>query len=336
MLARPPAHVNGSPETGGRGTPAEPVRQNGAAGATADNGSAIMRKGCCSLIAALLAAVAASAAGPAAQGPSATDEARAADEAKRIAQLVADLEAKDLKTIMAAHNALMEIGTPALKPLHALLRSTTSPTTRIRVSMMGKEIIKRSKEPPEPADVDDKRFGWSEPVNGIAIRLSIDRDRYQPGQVVRLRVDFRNVDAEERPLAPLTRINLPNSSGSKIEGRLAPAGPNDAARPVQPREYQKHPLEMPLKPGQIVTWRFRLNEKLEGQYKVMLMHDQLNNQNAGLPLPAVSTVDMPLPAGETEIRFTYYAASRGLLKGATTDLTATVRVRVEEPPATGD
>jgi hypothetical protein len=197
--------------------------------------------------------------------------------------------------------------------------------------MLGKEIIKRSKEPALPEKVDD-RFPWTEPVAGIAMRLSLDRQRYQPGQVVNLRIDFKNVDDKPRKFAPLTRINLPRSSGFGAEGHLKPGKADAAKRPA--RNYKKRPLEMQLAPGKMVTWWFRLNEQLSGQYKVMLMHDQLNNQRAGLALPRINSIDMPLPEGESQVHFVYYAASRGLLQGAASDLAASVPVTVaKQDPA---
>ena len=276
--------------------------------------------------------LAALAACPPAIAQEAAPAAPAQPDPKRVAALVADLEGEDVKTIMAAFNELMEIGTPALKPLLDLGRRTHSMTTRVRIAMMGPEIIKRSKE---PAEVDEKQFPWSQAVNGIALRLSVDREACKPGQVVRLRLDFRNVDAEPRPFAPLTLINLPNSSGGKVEGALGiqrPAPPRPGAKPP----YAEHPLLMELKPGQVVTYRFRLNEDLNGQYKVMLMHDRTNNQRAGLTLPKVSSIDMVLPTGESVIQFTYYAASRGLLKDAASDLSATVKVKVKAEADKGD
>lgn len=252
---------------------------------------------------------------------------------ERIAKLVNDLGKGDLREIMAAQDELMEIGTPAVEPLVKMGRASRSRTTRVRVVMVIHEILKRAKEDAAPTEVDGKKYTWTAPAEGIAMRVSVDRERAEPGQLVRLRVDFRNVDDKPRTFAPLTLINLPRSSGGKVEGALKLGVPR-AAKPRGPnaeKPHTPHPLEMTLKPGQTVTYTFRLNEQLNGQYKVMLMHDRLNHQRAGLALPAVNSIDMPLPPGESKVSFTYYAASRGLLKGARENLTQTVTVTVAKP-----
>ncbi len=252
---------------------------------------------------------------------------------ERIAKLVHDLEKGELREVMAAQDELLEIGPPAVEPLVKMGRASRSRTTRVRVVMVLNEIIKRAKEEPAPAEVDGKRYPWTEPVAGIAMRLSVDREQAELGQLVRLRVDFRNMDDGPRPFAPLTLINLPRSGGGKVEGALklgVPRVGKPGSRPAG-KPHTPHPLEMTLTPGQTVTYTFRLNEKLNGQYKVMLMHDRLNHHRAGLALPAVNSLDMPLPAGQTKVSFVYYAASRGLLKGADADLAQAVTVTVAKP-----
>ncbi len=271
------------------------------------------------------------ASGAAAQQAADAEKENPQPTAEEIRKLVADLESPKVRQVMSAQWRLMEIGRPALRPLLELGKKTRSRGVRVRIMMLGKEIIKRAKEPALPEKVDD-RFPWTEPEAGIAMRLSLDRERYKPGQVVNLRVDFKNVDDKPRSFAPLTRINLPRSSGFGAEGHLKPGKADAAKRPV--RDYKKRPLERQLAPGQVVTWWFRLNEKLSGQYKVMLMHDQLNNQRAGLALPPINSIDMPLPVGDSEVRFAYFAASRGLLPGAQADLAASVTVTVAKPAPT--
>ncbi len=256
-------------------------------------------------------------------------------EAKRIEKLVADLDSQELTDIMSAHSQLMAIGVPAIRPMIAMARQSRSRTTRVRVLMMIREIIKRSKEDPPPETVD-KQAKWTEPVEGIAMRLSLDRDAYKPEQLVWLRVDFKNIDDKKRPFAPLTRLNLPRASGGKIEASFLSDNPDAAPRQARQAEYKEHPLLMQLEPGQVVTYRFRLNEKLGMQYKVMLMHDMINNQRAGLPLADITSIDWLFPPGKTNLRVTYYAASRGLLKGADSDLSAVVTVNVEAPQGAKD
>jgi len=274
-------------------------------------------------------------AGAEAESPQPTTQPAQADanqpSAEHIAELVDDLENGKLKEEMSAYNELMEIGPPAIKPLLKMGRASRSRVTRVRVLMMLREIVKRAKEKPAPQKVDEKKFSWTEPVAGISMRLSVDRDTAAPGQLVRLRVDFRNVLKKAVPFAPLTRINLPRSSSWKVEGVLRLDQKDRKPRRTTTRPYEARPLEMQLKPGQTVTYRFRLNEQLGAQYKIMLMHDLVNNQRAGLPMAKVTSVDLVLPEGESKLKFTYYAAGRGLLKGATIDLVATVPVTVKKP-----
>ena len=239
---------------------------------------------------------------------------------EQIAALVADLDVPDLKQNMLAYDQLMTIGLPAVGPLRELGRRTRCQSTQIRVAMMVPEIVRQSKEKPAPPTVDEKKYPWTAPVVGIAMRLSADREKCNPGELVRLRVDFRNVDKVARPFAPLTRLQLPTASGGQVEAELRLNEPY----PAKARDYKAHPLEMQLQPGEVVTYRFRINQNLSPQLKVMLMHDQMNHQRAGLPLAEVSTIDLRLPEGEATVRFNYFAASRGLLEGAQGNLSASV------------
>ncbi len=244
-------------------------------------------------------------------------------------KLAHQMDTGNLKEVMSAFNELMEIGVPAVRPIVKMANQSRSRTTRVRSRCMIHEIIKRAKEDPLPETVDSNEFPWTDPVAGIAMRLSVDRDVYEPKQPVRMRIDFRNTTDKPVKFAPLALINLPRGGGGgRVQGKLSFA--SRKRYPTKPREYEPTPLERTLKPGETTTWWFRLNEDLGGQYKVMLMHDRLNNFRAGLPLPRQLNIDMPLTVGTTGIRFTYYAASRGLLKGAKEDLSATVQIKVSK------
>ncbi|MFP4433138.1 MAG: hypothetical protein ACLFTN_01615 [Phycisphaerae bacterium] len=246
---------------------------------------------------------------------------------ERLARLVGQLDGNDVKKVLLAYDELMETGPPAVQPIYSMARKSRSRDTRIRSVVLIQEIIKRSKEKPAPEKVDAEKYPWTAPVGGIAMRLSVDRDVVQPGQLVRLRVDFRNAAEEAVPFAPLTILNTPRGGSSKAEGKL---GPKRKPREVKAKEFKKRPLTTMLKPGQVVTYRFRLNEKLGMQHKVMLMHEASTRQRAGLPMAEVSTFSWALPEGSNELQFTYYAAGKGLLKDARKNLTQTVTVTVVE------
>jgi hypothetical protein len=248
---------------------------------------------------------------------------------QRIARLVKQLDGKDVKKVFLAYDELMEIGRPAAGPVYRMARKSRSRDTRIRSVVLIREIIKRSKEKAPPDKVDPNVYTWTQPVGGVAMRLSLDRQTARPEHLVWLRVDFRNTAKEPVPFAPLTAVNTPRGGSSRAEGKLAP---KRDAKAFKKRPYKKHPLAMELKPGQTVTYRFRLNEKLGMQHKVMLMHEANTRQRAGLPLAKVSTFNWLLPKGETEIQFTYYAASKGLLKGAENNLSQTVTLTVSDKP----
>ncbi len=246
---------------------------------------------------------------------------------QRIARLVGQLDGNDVKKVLLAYDELMEIGPPAVRPIYSMARKSRSRDTRIRSVVLIREIVKRSREKAAPQEVDANKFAWTDPVGGIAMRLSVDRASARPGQLVRLRVDFRNVGKEPAAFAPLTMLNTPRGGSSKAEGKL---GPKREVREVKAREFEKRPLTTTLKPGQVVSYRFRLNEKLGMQHKVMLMHEAVTRQRAGLPLAEVSTFNWLLPKGENELQFTYYAAGKGLLKDAQKNLTQTVTVTVAD------
>jgi hypothetical protein len=244
-------------------------------------------------------------------------------------KLAHQMDTGNLTEVMSAFNELMEIGVPAVRPIVKMANQSRSRVTRVRSRCMIREIIKRAKEDPLPETVDGNEFPWTDPVAGIAMRLSVDREVYKPKQLVLLRIDFRNTTDKPVKFAPLALINLPRGGGGgRVQGKLNFA--NRKAYPTKPRDYKPTPLERTLKPQETTTWWFRLNEDLSGQYKVMLMHDRMNNFRAGLPMPRQLNIDMPLPEGTTGVRFTYYAASQGLLKGAEKDLTATVTVKVSK------
>jgi hypothetical protein len=246
---------------------------------------------------------------------------------ERIAKLVKQLDGKDVKKALLAYDQLMEIGPPAVKPVYNMARKSRSRDTRIRSVVLIREIIKRSKEKPAPQKVDAEAYPWTEPVGGIAMRLSLDRDVAKPGQLVRLRVDFRNTTKKPVAFAPLTMLNTPRGGGSKAEGKL---GPKRASGKLKAREFKKRPLTMALSPGQTVTYRLRLNEKLGMQHKVMLMHEAVTRRRAGLPLSDVTTFNWQLPKGENQLQFTYYAASKGLIRKAERNITQTVSLTVQE------
>jgi hypothetical protein len=246
---------------------------------------------------------------------------------KRIARLVGQLDGNDVKKVLLAYDELMEIGLSAAGPIYRMARKSRSRDTRIRSVVLIREIIKRSKEKPAPEKVDAEKYPWTDPVGGIAMRLSVDRDTAGPGQLVWLRVDFRNTTKEALSFAPLTMLNTPRGGSSKAEGKLGPKG---KVREVKAKEFKKRPLTTMLKPGQVVTYRLRINEKLGMQHKVMLMHEAMTRQRAGLPLAEVSTFSWALPEGSNELQFTYYAAGKGLIKGAEKNITQTVTVTVVE------